>query len=46
MEEEALEVSEAGEVGYGSDEGVVVQAEDSELVEVGERAGSEDAAEI
>ena len=46
MEEEALEVFEAGEVRYGSGEGVVVQTENAELVEVGERAGSEDAAEI
>lgn len=44
-EEEGLEVGESGEVREGTREGVILKAEDAELVEAREGAGGEGAAE-
>lgn len=44
-EEERLEVDERGEIGNRAEEGVVFEAQDSELVEAAESGGREVAAE-
>lgn len=44
-EEERLEVNESGEIGDGAEEGVVLEAQDSELVEAAKSGGGEVATE-
>lgn len=46
VEEEGFQVDETGDVGDGPGEGVVLQAEDPELVESTQRARRENAAEV
>lgn len=45
VEDEGFEIGERGEVGDGTGERVVLEVDDSELVEVSERVGWQDASE-
>lgn len=46
IEEEGFEIDEPGEIGNGSGERVVLEAEDAQLIEASQGVGTENTAEI